>query len=310
MNGLQRTPPNNNNNIPKCNNTKVYGAQSQKRQCRSPINSIMQDRESGNMQVVDVKTLERSLATLLDERMKNLATKSDLVEVKTKMDSLERSNVFLQSKLQQVENRCQVLERQIDFLEKKSNEKNLVLHIPTQDDDQHVIEKTKSVCLDLLQENNPSKIVKTKVIRSRNKRVANVIVEMQHSEDVSRILRSAIKLRDTGISIHRDYTRAARDKRRRILQIKTNIQTYNKNMKVTIRGQTLICENKSFYLDHNNMLKCETDDEIGMTLMNKILTACSDSNNLTETAQSTNNVGNTVHVPTTSAAVGSVNCSI
>ncbi|XP_055839019.1 uncharacterized protein LOC129907009 [Episyrphus balteatus] len=148
-------------------------------------------------------------------------------------------------------------------------ERNLVLHIPSQENDEEVKLQAKNLCLDIMQSNDPERIARTKIIRSRDNRVANVIVELQNVEDVSNVLKSATKLRGTGISIHRDYTKAARDKRKQLLEIRKNISEKNKNIKVLTKGQTLHVDQRSYYFDSNNVLKCY--DDVGNQLLQNLL---------------------------------------
>lgn len=74
----------------------------------------------GNMQVTDLKCLITSTMTsLLDDKLKNLPTKADMEGIISEIQTLQQNNKALQSQLQQMESRCNTLERQIEILEKK-----------------------------------------------------------------------------------------------------------------------------------------------------------------------------------------------
>ena len=111
-----------------------------------------------------------------------------------------------------------------------------------------------------------------------------MIVELQNREDVGRILKSATRLRGTGISLHKDYPAAARERRRKLFQIKSQISSKNRNIKPFVRGETIIIEGKTFYFNRSNVLTC--DDDGGMSLLQQLSNDVSTNENSTTAVQS------------------------
>lgn len=243
------------------------------------INSANRNAAVGNMSVYDLKALiEGSMAALLDDKLKNLPTREDLEGITSEMQALQRSNSTLQSQVQQMETRCIMLERKLDFLEKKVNEKNVVVHMPSQIG-MDAETRAKEMCLELLGTTDAALVADTRALRSNNN-IENVIVKLRKREDVGRILDSAPKIRSSGVFIHKDYTAASREKRRRLLKLKSEIITKNKNIKIELRGQTLKVGDKEFYYDSMNNLRC--GGESGMSILQQLIV---DSTLLTVTGE-------------------------
>lgn len=274
---MQRTPPNKGNEE-NCTLTTTSPPPPPKRSLEeiSPefpphkMTSIQESKSSvGNMSVTALKSLIMgSMSSLLDEKLKDLPTKSDLEGIGEEIHKLQQKNLSLQDQLQKMESRCISLERHVEWLSKKANEKNIIFHVPAINGEV-ATDKAKSLCLDLLETQNTAAISSARLIKSRNPKVENIIVELHNREDVGRILQSAVRLRGTGISVHKDYPAAARERRRRVIKLRDEITSKNPRVKSYLRGETLKIQDKIFYFDINNNLSC--DEEGGMSLMEQLL---------------------------------------
>ena len=95
-----------------------------------------------------IALIQSSVATFLDEKLKNMATKTHMESISTDIGCLQQNNKALQLQLDQMPSRCMSLERRVELLEKKSNEQNIILHIPKQNG-LDAVQRAKSVCLEL-----------------------------------------------------------------------------------------------------------------------------------------------------------------
>ena len=95
-----------------------------------------------------------------------------------------------------------------------------------------------------------------------------MIIEVHDKEDVGRVLTAANKLRQTGISMHRDYPAASRVRRRRLLRLKSEI-TKKSNIKTQMKGNSLQVGENIFYFNINNKFMC--DDDGAMMKLQKLL---------------------------------------
>lgn len=220
-------------------------------------NSKVNINPVGNMAISELdKMLQNSLGNLLDIKLKDVATKSDIEGISAEISILKQSNAELKTQLNKMESRCVLLEKQVELLEKKSNEKNVVVHLhPT--NSQNAVEKAKEICLDLLQTNNSDKITTAKQI---GRSATNVIVEMANREDVFRILRAKNKLQNTGTTIHKDYPAAARERRKRLNNLRRNITSNNRGIKCQIKGETLLIDENKFFFDKSGKIISDAED--------------------------------------------------
>lgn len=258
---MQRSPPSNDFNPSK----RPYAVFSSPKS-HSSSNSLVNSTPVGNVPLSELdKIFQVSMAKLLDVKLKDVATKTDIEGISAEISTLKQNNTELKTQLNKMESRCVLLEKQVELLEKKANERNLVVHLkPTQANDaQNSVERAKAICLDLLQTTNQSKINAARQISSGGK-TTNVIVEMSSTEDVFQILGAKTKLQDTGTTIHKDYPAAARERRRRLIKLRSHISARNNNIKSQIRGETLYLNEKKFYFDKNGKLVSDAEDGLFM----------------------------------------------
>lgn len=81
------------------------------------------------MSVFDLKSLiETSIATLLDDKLKDMPTKAD---IGSEIHALQQNNLILQSRLQEMKSRFLTLELQVERLTKTANENKIIIHLPS-----------------------------------------------------------------------------------------------------------------------------------------------------------------------------------
>lgn len=251
------------------------------------------------------------LEQMFDRKIVHLATKNDLMELhnhikeqKDQIDKLQDQLVQTNSKLQQTQDalqktqqRCMTWEREVQIMAKRACENNVIVHIPTTSNIDPII-RAKEICSDLMEVNiNENKFIDVKKLGSSNKSVANVLVKLINTEDTRKLITKSVRLRNSGISIHRDFPKVVRDRRRRIFNLKRDILSKNKYIKVFLRGEHIQVEDKVFFFDENDKLVLKDGDGDGAEVLNQLVMTVSNSstNNLTTATTSSFSTTNHTH---------------
>lgn len=207
----------------------------------------MQDKQGDDL----VGKFVEQMSKLLDEKLENVPTKNDLENV---IANLKQRNIETEEKFSVMEKRCSALERQVEILTKKATEKNVIMHLPKGQG----IEKAKEICDEMLQ--SKDSVTSGHLIRTKNTKSEAFVLELTKKEDVNKIMQSSLKVKEklkaNGVSMHRDYPLAARLRRKRIIECKTQLSAEYNSLNMKVQGDKLIVENKTFYIDENNELKC------------------------------------------------------
>ena len=205
--------------------------------------------------------MKNSMASLLDDRLENLATKQDIHYVKNRVDSLTdkinllvAENDTLKAEIKNLKDEKSEDRRRILFLENQIKRKNLIFKgVPT---NSPPIVAIKSIIDTKLNINIPIEIVATHKIFEKNRKMA-VVVEFRSEQMAQEIVRNKKQLVGSAIFIEYDLNSERQEKKKLMLQLKNNILQLNKTKRITVFDDKLMIDNKSFVWGRQKQLMCE-----------------------------------------------------
>lgn len=185
----------------------------------SPVNKIT--KMSG-------LTLE-TLAQVLDEKLKPIHTKLDVLDTLIKENAELKKRVALQGK------KIDDLETEISKLHTIARRNNLIFrNIKLKDNDDPEISLGNIVNNVLKVQGDPA-IVRAFAIAQKTKK-PGIFAEFRSNNTVNEILKNSLLLRQTGIVVSRDLPKTVADQENKLLAIRKGIRATNSNVKIIVRN--------------------------------------------------------------------------
>ena len=184
------------------------------------------------------------LSTLLDNKLQNLATKADVEEVRIDIRALKSENDSLKHHLSDLQTKVVFLEKQLEHIQMQACEKNLMVKVEAKDEQQTA--QVVEICTKLSNDLNSQCIDEIKEIKSWNSKFKNFIVKLHSKENVSKILRNTKKIKNTNISIQKDYPHSIRRRRAHLLHVRKIIKRNQPNLKAVVKDDKLVVESMEF----------------------------------------------------------------
>lgn len=243
---MQRTPPIDNNPPSK-----------RKLQELSPESA---ENKCGNMDINDlVKLIKDTINTNLDERLKDLSTKSDLDDVKSEISSevnaLRMENKHLKEEMAKMKKENEENKKDIKWLENQV--KTNKLFIKGLYSAKEPFTEVRNFFKDKLQiEPNIQAVRK---IFDKNEKMS-VVVEFESSQSVEEVLKNTRKLAGSSISVERDLIPRKQQDKKAFLILKKRILAVSKEHKVLVRDDKLKIKDKWFKWNNANELVTGNSD--------------------------------------------------
>lgn len=257
--------------------------------CLSPLAEGVTKKAVGDMAVGDLLSMmQTSMTTILEQKMANLATKSDIEDLTSKitaataeMDEIRTENKNLKEEIKWLKEMRHEDSNNIKWLEYQVKNTKLIFkglesNIPP-------IESVSKVCAENLKL-NPN-IISSRKLFTRNG-TQTVIAEFENESITSEILKATKNLAGTTISIDRDLNPRRQKNKRAMLMVRKQILSENKTYKVLVRDDKLLIKDKWFVWNGNNELVCgrQSGEEALKELYGNALKTFSFKNTYEETA--------------------------
>lgn len=205
----------------------------------SPINKVIK---------MTGLTLE-SLAQILDEKLKPIHAKLDLMDTLVKENKELRQRVALQDK------RIDDLENEIGKLHLIARRNNLIFRNIKVNDGENAEIILKNIINSVMKIQIDGGLIRAfPVGKKRNK--SGILAEFKSTEYIDQILKNSVLLKQNGISVSRDLPKAFADRENKLLAIRKEIRKTNCNKKITVRN------GKMFFDD----IVMEWDKHCGLTM--------------------------------------------
>lgn len=206
--------------------------------------------------------LDESLDSKLSKATANLATKEDFNKLTAEINLLKSQNDELSRKVELFEARCSALEEELEWQSRELKAKNLIFTIPKEQANADIQTKIKCITQLLLGDEH-SQILSPAIKLSENDTILKLKLNTGSNELAIKMLKNSSRLKNTGVYVQRDLTKMMQSKRRILLSYRKKIKTIKPSEKVQIKNNTLIIQDKAFYLSKNNELKYNyTDGEM------------------------------------------------
>lgn len=211
--------------------------------------------------------LTKILWFLLESKLKNMASKSDIEAITNANQKIMELNLEMSNKIIALEKRNDILESQMDEKQKKNTENNLMLRITSQEGINEK-ELIKNSLVRLIQPTPAIENQHIREIKSNNNNVKNFIVKLESKQHVITALKVSKKLQGTGITIAKDLPLSIRQKRNKLLNIRRRLNEFNPQIKVLVRDDRMYIEKKDFRWSSSRGLLQNNNN--GVFVLNKI----------------------------------------
>lgn len=233
-----------------------------KRKCTEISPEKMSSGESnvlaGNMQLTDIiNIIQGSITSVLDEKLKNLSTKDDVVEIKQTMQDCcsQIGNLRMENEALREEVNTLKAERKKDHqdlmrLVERSKSKNVVFRGISNDGS--LKEKIQELCTKKLEIPD----INLKNVRKLYETDAKVcgVAEFLTEEMAVNVLKNSKKLAGTSIFVDKDLCEEKQQNKKVMLKLKKHLKTLDSNQKIIVRDDKMRVNNEWFYWNNDKIL--------------------------------------------------------
>lgn len=213
----------------------------------------------GKVKTIDLMNMiKETINNNLDEKLKNVATKSDMEEIKYEIGAVNKEILALKSENIQLKEEIAILKREKEvttknliWLEQQTCNKKLIFKGVLKNDSPK--KAIRSICTDILKIDIG--ILTAKKIFEKDDHMS-VIVEFESSLAVANVFKNTKKLAGTKISVERDILPLKQEKKKVFLQIRKKILNISKKHKIIVRDDKLKIKDKWFVWNAENILIC------------------------------------------------------
>lgn len=224
-----------------------------------PAKSV--DKLVGDMTVMDLMgTIQSAMATLLDDKLKNFPTKTDLEGVTTQMSSMSSQlreltleNQNLKEQLKQLSAEKEKDRQAIIWLEDQVKNKNIIFKgVETQNS---MPEAVKKICDEMIKMPSAVNVRSTRKLYEKNGKMA-IIAEFESAEIVEEIFKRTRNLAGTPIILERDLNSIKQQNKKTMLQLRKNILSISRRHRVNVLNDRMRIGAKWFTWNKQHELTC------------------------------------------------------
>lgn len=194
-----------------------------------------------------------------------LATKSDLAAVQQQVYSLTEQNKMLADKVEQLAEKCNVLESQMQSIYLWRNRNNLIVTMDKAGDLELAKTRVQNVFTSLAKENVMVERNLIRELKTSNKRKILFKVTLENQQILSKIIANTGSLKGTDVSISKDYTKAMRQKRGKLLMLRKFLMK-SSNTKLKLQGSWLVDRDAKISWDAANGFIMDTGEPFASVL--------------------------------------------
>lgn len=196
------------------------------------------DQPVGNL---PMKTLLSAFESLLKSSLEELS--SELRKATEEVQLLKKENVELKNLVNELRQNQKEVEKRVELLDGIARQNKLIIRGIRANIDPK--EEVKKLCKETLLIQNDINIRYVKKLYEADGKM-NIVVDFQDATIVSEILMATRNLAGTYISINRDLTKEAQQRRGAMVQLRKAIIEQDKSKMVKVRGDQLIIQNLRF----------------------------------------------------------------
>lgn len=205
----------------------------------------------------DVFSWEK-LCYLLDDKLKDVTRKADLIDLKAEIDELKKENMQLKNDLKKVSTR-------LEFIDRKSRSSNVVVSGLSNSNVNGAKSEFVKLCTEVLKTN--VNIISTRMISSGKA----VCFTLESSTQAYNVTSAKNKLKGRSVYIQKDYTEEEQNVRYNLRQISKKISKSNSNVKVRLGEFCIYLNNKKYIWSKGKVL---ANSEMDAQFLNGLLAQC------------------------------------
>lgn len=245
---MQRTPK-------KTEKVIIHSVNSAKRK----ISATSPDRMSNfNMSAAELRSIiQDSIAPLLDDKLKHVATKTDVEQItvqiaglSAQVNALTEENQALKERVKSLETDKERDHQELMRMVDQTKRKNLIFK--GLEKQTSAKEAVKSVCKDILGIQHIN-VRFARIIFERNGKMG-VIAELATDENADDVLKNTKKLAGSSISVEKDLSADRQRNKKVMLQLRKDIMAIDQTHKVLVRNDKMKIGNNWFIWNSNKEL--------------------------------------------------------
>uniref|UniRef100_T1I2U1 Uncharacterized protein n=1 Tax=Rhodnius prolixus TaxID=13249 RepID=T1I2U1_RHOPR len=178
------------------------------------------------------------------------------------LESILTENKSLRAEISVLKAENKQMANGIELLLKKNKAKNLIFRgISNVNEVGDKVTLIREICENSLDLRN---IEVDKAYSPGNSAV--IVAEFLRNSDMMAVLKNSRKLKDTGIWIHKDLTFEERKIRKKLVELKREIISMNKDARVLVRTRYLLYKNKNFYWSEESGFSTKNKEDLKLLL--------------------------------------------
>lgn len=198
------------------------------------------------------------LCNVLDEKLKDVAKKEDLVAIKAEMQELKQENMKLKDDIKKLTTR-------MEFIDRRSRTSNIIVSGLLCTNSQVAKNKFRDICIKELN-------VEVRIISARILALGKSFVfSLESSAQAVNILAAKGKLRGQEIYIQKDYTDDEQSTRYKLRQLSKTISKTKKDVKVRLGEFCIFINDKKFTWYNGKVMASSVNDS---EYLRKLLGEC------------------------------------
>lgn len=215
----------------------------------------------GNMSTAALmKLMNDTMSMLLDKKIANLPTKSDIMEIKNNIEGvkeevtrLSEENKTMKAEIKLLKEINDANERKLERLDVQSRRKNIIVRgLPLKSS---LYGAVKDFFRNKLKINMDVEIEYVKKLKQANDKMT-VLIELKSGKMIADIFKNTKHLAGSTIFVERDLCGIRLERKKIMMQLKKEILQVDKSKKIGIRGDQLVVGGKIFFWTGNDELMC------------------------------------------------------
>lgn len=222
---------------------------------------MQQPNPNQNVGAMSAVSLKAMFSALLEEKMENLATKEDIEVIKTQMQNVTIQVEELKMENQHLKDTINIMQIErkndnirLEMIENQFRKKNLIFK-GIEAKNTSLSEAVKNICKNNLKVNRSYIVKSVKKLTSYKGKLA-VIAEMESADVVEDLLKRSKLLKGTTLYLEKDLSKAKQQHKKVMIELKKDLVAVDKAHRVSVINEKLKVEDKWFFWDANNNLKC------------------------------------------------------
>lgn len=213
--------------------------------------------EVGKMSTSELMKL---MSNLMDEKLKDMPTKSDLIEVKetvnevkSEVSKLTDKNKILQEEIQKLKECREEDQKRMRYLEEDLGKKKIIIR--GLDSQKSTFGAVKKLFKEKLNVDNRVDIEQTRKIFEKDEKMT-VMVELKSVKMVSEVFKNAKNLAGSSVYIDRELSTERQKDKKIMLQMKKDILKVDKTKRIAVKNDKLVVDGNTFAWNNSKVLMC------------------------------------------------------